>query len=178
MFQIQPETFRRLTESWTEQWIDDLVILLRKKYNDRVPTMDLELRSSIKEWIQDAVKWGLAGPVSIAAYVESRAKSEGRREPLESRLMTYFHLYHPVLINKVNLESFTPKAVAFARDHNVLEEEGITWLSLILLAGIHRGDFQIDWVASTLRTANLTEEQRVGLVHKKAAERGWLRSEG
>lgn len=176
MFTIRPEQFQVLNESWFQRWQEDLAASLRRKYPNRMPSSDLELSNSVNGWIQDAVKWGFSDPSRIEAYVEARASIEGQRALLTDRLVGYINMYHPSLAQGADVPTFATGAIAFAREHDVLEEEGITWLTLILLAAWQKTDRDLSWISTILRFPGATEEQRVLLVHQKAIERGLIQS--
>ena len=166
-----------LFDDWNDRWINTLVHSVRAAYPDRVPSTDAELRQSVEGWLNDARASGLKEKRSSERYVMSRAWIEGERPPLASRLRDYLATYQPHLIEGVAVDGFAKSAVAFAAENNVIEEEGVTWLAVILLSGRQKGDWDMGWVKQVL-TRRGPEENRVRAVHDEAVVRGWVRASG
>lgn len=178
MLTIRSEQLKVFEDTALNDFVLRMMEHLRRSFADRVPSSDERLRSSIVGWREDAQEWGLRGDPQIVRYLESRAREDGEREPLESRLPRYLRLHYENMLAGVDLDHFVKDAMAFAAQHHVREEEGITWLAVILLAGRRSHDRDDRWIQGILdQEAHSSEEARMRLVHDGAARRGWIAQE-
>lgn len=171
---IRSEQMREFETRARESFLRRVVGELRAKYPERLPASDSELRISTAGWIDDARRWGFKTDASIIRYVMCCAESQGQREPIEVRLPVYLALYHQTLLEGVDLHAFVPSVIRLASKQNIREDEGIAWLSVILLAGLQRGETDTTWVGAALSQSNDEEEKRLLKVHQQAAARGWF----
>ena len=91
-------------------------------------------RSIVLSWVTEAKSMGLKKDFNILKYLESCVKNRSDYHPIEQRLVSYLNFYHKDLLVDIEVTDFATKATAFAQKHNIYQDEGITWLSVILLA--------------------------------------------
>lgn len=134
---------------------------------------EIHLRMDVAAWTEDARRWGLSSTPTIERYVETMAISQGRRQALEQRIEGFLTIYHPQLVSSVNVQKFLAPLMAFATEHRIFEDEGITWLSVIVLAGVSRGA-DSGWISEALSISTGNDELRLQQLHDGAVARGWL----
>jgi hypothetical protein len=177
MLSIRKEQMRVFEKPVSEAFIARMVVHLRENFAGRVPASDEILRDSVVRWIEDARGWGLSSERHVVSYLESCAMTQGQVEPLETRLTTYLRLNYEDLLRGVDVQDFVKVSLDFARQHGVREEEGITWLTVILLAGREHLDADGDWIRTILKRTDESEEARLHHIHKGAVVRGWISKE-
>jgi hypothetical protein len=173
MFKIRKEQKAALSQATLDSFRDRMVLNLKLKFGDKLVASDEALRRSVQIWIQDAERWGLRSERGKIKYVESCVATQGSYQPFETRLVTYLRLYHEPLLPGVDLEKFTSEVVRLGSDHGIREEEGLTWLAAILLAGRRTREVDYSWIHSILSQPD-DEESRLQRVHEGAIHRGWI----
>jgi hypothetical protein len=171
---IRNDQMHVFDRSASEDFLLRTVQDVKSRYRDRLPESDAEIRESVSGWITDARRWGFMDEGAIIRYVNFCAATWGRREPIEIRLQTYLRLYHEDLAAKASLPECTSEAMRIANLGGVREEEGVAWLSVILLAGRATGDSNTKWIEQILDQPGIDEERKLQMVHQQAIGRGWL----
>ena len=174
MLTIRKEQMRALDQVANEAFCQRLIGMLRAQVADRLPASQHDLEHSVKGWVADARLWGLMTEHRISGYVLSRARATGKRDPLEERLQVYLQMYRPDLTRGMDVPAFAHAVVGFAIKHRVREEEGVTWLAVILLSARTKGWCEVRWVEDILGRAGVAEEARLLEVHREAERRGWI----
>ena len=101
-------------------------------------------------------------------------KNRSDYHPIEQRLVSYLNFYHKDLLVDIEVTDFATKATAFAQKHNIYQDEGITWLSVILLA-CKKASTEIQWIKDLLNINKAeSEETRLKLVHQQAVSLGLI----
>jgi hypothetical protein len=178
MFTMLKEQMDVLEDASFQAFIEHLMAHLRQNHPAHLPATDELLRPMVLAWVDDARRWGIHTESLLFRYVEACAVNQGQRETLENRLLTYLQLYHPNLLAGMDGPTFVRQALDFAAQYQVKEEEGITWLAVILLSGKRHGRTDDGWIRSILKTPRLSEETRLTMLHEGALSRGWLSPEG
>jgi hypothetical protein len=175
MLNIRNEQLEALTKQTRIGLANELVAQLRTKLPAAVSIDEQKLKNSILAWIEDAQLLGLRCDKNIRQFVMSRAVCQGYREDLHTRLLTYLRLHHSDRLHAVNPNDFVDEALRLASKCDVKQEEGITWLAVIMLHNPADGDLK--WIEEALRQEKSgNEEQRILAVHQEAARRGWIRN--
>lgn len=174
MLKITSTQLKTLEEVSQSLFIKRVAAHLRKHHSQHLPSSESELEHSIQEWVQDARIQGLREDEPTLKYIESCAVLQGRKEPLATRLSVYLSIHHDSWIQRVDVNSFVATVIDLAAAYHIGQEEGVTWLAVIMLAGHQQPSPDFHWISSVLAKESLGEEARLHRAHEEARRRGWI----
>ena len=175
LLKISATQMHILQDVTKKQFIHRTLAHLRQNLPAHFQIPDDELEHSITEWLQDAMILGLTADTQLTKYIESCAITQGKKEPLEARIAAYLHINHSHLLSKLDdVDAFVKTALELATKNDIKQDEGVAWLTVILLAGHHCTAKDDQWLRKILASTWIDEEIRMHMVHHGAIERGWI----